>query len=255
MAKLRAAVLAAGRGTRMGGTTPKTLLPVAGHEPLLGYILEGLHSAGIDDLFVVTGHRSEEIQEYVTAHSKIETVTFGRNPRFASWGNFHSVRVALDQSPGMNVLVVNSDVIVHPRVYGRVADTRGDLVLAIDDSRRLDEEDMRVELSGDRVVAIGKHLRMAVSHGEYAGVSMLRSSAAMLYQEISTELEWRALTDLYYEDVYQMMIERNVDTRSAPVGAGAYAEVDTPDDVAAAAAVIEGNPDAWSAAAEGAQTS
>ncbi|HEY7875548.1 MAG TPA: NTP transferase domain-containing protein, partial [Actinomycetota bacterium] len=41
MAKLRAVVLAAGRGTRMGGGTPKTLLPIDGNEPLLHYILEG----------------------------------------------------------------------------------------------------------------------------------------------------------------------------------------------------------------------
>jgi choline kinase len=249
MAKLRAVVLAAGRGTRMGGTTPKTLLPIEDREPLLFYILEGLHSAGVDDLFVVTGHRPEEIQEYVTEHSKIEAVTFARNPRFASWGNFHSVRVALDQSPGMNVLVVNSDVIVHPRVYARVADTKGDLVLAVDNTRRLDEEDMRVELNRDRVLDIGKSLRMAVSHGEYAGVSLLRPAAAAVYNEMSTELEWRALTDLYYEDVYQMMIERAVDTHAALVGAGEYAEVDTPDDVAAAAEVVARNADAWPAVA------
>lgn len=249
MAKLRAAVLAAGRGTRMGGETPKTLLPVDGHQPLLYYILEGLNAAGVDDIFVVTGHRPGEVQEYVTEHSKIKDVTFSRNPRYASWGNFHSVRIALDQSPGMNVLVVNSDVVVHPQVYGRVADTRGDLVLAVDNTRRLDEEDMRVELSRDRVLGIGKSLRMAVSHGEYAGVSLLRPDAAAAYGEISTELEWRALTNLYYEDVYQMMIERRIDTHAAFVGAGEYAEVDTPEDLPAAAAVIERNAGAWPAPA------
>ena len=245
MAKLRAAVLAAGRGTRMGGETPKTLLPVGDRAPLLHYILKGLDTAGVDDILVVTGHRPKEIQDYVTEHAPAAPVTFIRNSRFASWGNFHSVRVALDQSPGMDVLVVNSDVVVHPEVYGRVSAARGDLVLAVERSNRLDEEDMRVQLSGDRVLAIGKSLRVALSHGEYAGVSLLRPDAAGAYSEICTELEWRALTNLYYEDVYEMMIERKVDAHAATVQAGEYAEVDTPEDVPAAASVIERNLDAW----------
>lgn len=250
MANLRAVVLAAGRGTRMGGETPKTLLPVDGRAPLLHYILEGLHAAGIGDLLVVTGHRPAEIQDYVTAHSKIDSVTFLRNMRFASWGNFHTVRVAIDQSPGMDVLVVNSDVIVHPDVYRDTADTHGDLVLAVQRRRVLDAEDMRVQLSGDRVLAIGKDLRMPLSHGEYAGVSLLRPEACRIYSEISTDLEWRADTNRYYEDVYEMMIQHGVDAHAALVPEGAYAEVDTPDDVPAAAAVIDRHPEAWPAPAE-----
>jgi len=249
MAKLRAAVLAAGRGTRMGGATPKTLLPVDGREPLLHYILEGLAAAGVEDVLVVTGHRHDEIQQYVSSHRAGSDASFVRNARYASWGNFHTVRVALDQSPGMEILVVNSDVVVHPDVYRRVAATAGDLVLAVQRRRRLDEEDMRVQLSGDRVLAIGKDLLMPLSHGEYAGVSLLRGDATRLYSELSTELEWRAHTDLYYEDVYGLMLERKIDARAAFVDDGEYAEVDTPEDVAGAAAVIDRNSSAWAAAA------
>jgi choline kinase len=247
VAKLRAVLLAAGRGTRMGGETPKTLLPVGDHEPLLYYILEGLHAAGIEQLLVVTGHRPQEVQDYVAEHSKIPDVVFNRNARYASWGNFHSVRVGLDQSPGMDVLVVNSDVVVHPDVYRRVATARGELVLAVETRRVLDAEDMRVQLDGDRALAIGKDLRLPLSHGEYAGVSLLRRGAAEMYLDISTDLEWRARTDLYYEDVYEMMLQRGIDARAALVRVGEYAEVDTPEDLAAAAAVIERNAGAWPA--------
>jgi choline kinase len=245
MAKLRAAVLAAGRGTRMGGATPKTLLPVDGKEPLLHYILAGLARAGVDDVLFVTGHRSDEIEKYVGSHPAASTVSFVRNARYASWGNFHTVRVALDQSPGMDVMVVNSDVVVHPDVYARVAAAPGDLVLAVQRSRRLDQEDMRVRLSGDRVLAIGKDLLMPLSQGEYAGVSLLRPDAARVYTEVSTELEWRAHTNLYYEDVYGLMIERRVDAHAAPVEPGEYAEVDTPHDLAAAVAVIDRHEPSW----------
>lgn len=248
MAKLRAVVLAAGRGVRMGGRKPKTLIPVGDHQPLLHYILAGLRTAGVDDLLVVTGFEPGQIQGFVDEHWSGET-TYVFNARFASWGNFHSVRVALDQSPGMDVLFVNSDVIVHPDVYSRVAAASGDLVLAVQKRQQhlLNEEDMRVKLRNDRVEAIGKDLSRGKSHGEFAGVSLVRPTAARVYADLATNLEWRAATTLYYEDIYGAMIP-TVDTRAAWVGPDEYAEVDEPADLDAATHVIETNASIWDGA-------
>lgn len=246
MAKLRGVVLAAGRGVRMGGRTPKTLLPLKDQEPMLHYILSGLQSAGIEDLLVVTGFEPARIQEFVAERWDSDNVTFVFNARYASWGNFHSVRVALDQSPGMNVLIVNSDVVVHPDIYRRTAATHGDLVLAVQkrEPHRLDQEDMRVELQRDRVISIGKTIKHARSHGEFAGVSLLRPPAAGVYTNLATNLEWRAATTLYYEDIYAAMLPR-LDAHAALVGGDEYAEVDTPADVEAAVGVIERHGAAW----------
>lgn len=249
MAKLRGVVLAAGRGVRMGGRTPKTLLPLKDREPLLHYILSGLRTAGVEDLLVVTGFEPAQIQDFVDQHWDGERVTYVFNARYASWGNFHSVRMALEQSPGMNVLVVNSDVIVHPDVYARAAATQGDLVLAVQkrEPHRLDEEDMRVELQRDRVAAIGKSIKKARSHGEFAGVSLLRPAAARVYSNLATNLEWRSATTGYYEDIFGAMLSR-VEARAALVGSDEYAEVDTPADVEAALGVIERHETAWAGA-------
>lgn len=236
MARLRAAVLAAGRGVRMGGGTPKSLLPVKGNDPLLRFILNALQSAGIEDLLVVTGHRPADVQSYVDEHWT-GSAQYVWNPRYASWGNFHSVRIAIDQSPGASLLVMNSDIVIHPDVLRRTIDADGDLVLAVQRRKNLDKEDMRVELSGDRVLDIGKDLKGPRSHGEFAGVSLIRPTAARLYQDISSTLEWRADTHGYYEDVYQALI-RQLDVRASSVGSGEYAEVDTPEDQQAAIQVI-----------------
>jgi choline kinase len=222
----------------MGGGTPKTLLPLEDKEPLLRYILEGLRSSGITNILIVTGHRPDEIQAYVAEHGSGLEVAYVRNARFASWGNFHSVRMALEQSPANDLVVVNSDVVVTPEVYRRVAETPGDLVLAVEKRLVLDAEDMKVRLAGDRVLAIGKGLKRAFGHGEYAGVSLLRPRATRRYLDISTELEWANRIDPYYEDVYGEMMG-GLDVRAALVSAGEYAEVDTPADVAAAVAVVE----------------
>lgn len=249
MAGVRAVVLAAGRGVRMGGgLVPKTLLPMGDAEPLLSYILRGLHGAGISDLMVVTGHGRSHVEEYVDAHWTGDEPVYVFNARYASWGNFHSLRVALDQSPGRDVLVVNSDVVVVPDVYARVAAGEGDLVLAVQKKMRLDEEDMRVQLDRRRVGAIGKDIPMGLSHGEFAGVSLLRPDAARTYVQVATNNEWRSLTGVYYEDVYAAMIPR-VRVTAVTVREGEYAEVDEPSNVPDAIEVIAAHEGAWSATA------
>jgi choline kinase len=249
VAGVRAVVLAAGRGVRMGGgLVPKTLLPMGDEEPLLSYILRGLHSAGITDLMVVTGHGRSHLEEYVGEHWAGDKPTFVFNARYASWGNFHSVRVALDQSPGQDVLVVNSDVVVAPDVYARVVAGDGDLVLAVEKKMRLDEEDMRVQLDRRVVKAIGKDIPMGLSHGEYTGVSLLRPDAARAYLHVATNNEWRSVTNVYYEDVYAAMIPL-VRATAVTVREGEYAEVDEPSNVPDAIEVIATHQSAWSASA------
>ena len=66
---MRAFVLAAGLGTRMGAitrSTPKCLLPI-GRKPLLGRWLEGLARAGITRALVNTHHLPEPVRDYVAS--------------------------------------------------------------------------------------------------------------------------------------------------------------------------------------------
>jgi L-glutamine-phosphate cytidylyltransferase len=238
MAKVRAAVLAAGRGVRMGGHTPKTLIPLGNREPLLWYILDGLKRSGMEDVLIVTGFRPGAVQEFVEERIEGMEITYVFNARYASWGNFHSVRMAVDQSPGMDLLVVNSDIVVSPDVFTRTSAASGELVLAVQKRPNLDAEDMRVELEGERVKQIGKDVTMVRSHGEFSGVSLLRPFAARLYQDIASDLEWKAETSGYYEDIYAGIL-RETDAHAAPVEEGEYAEVDEPEDVEAALAVVD----------------
>ena len=245
MAKLRAALLAAGRGIRMGGAEPKALIALDDKEPPLHYLLRALEKNGVNDLLVITGFAPPALETYLAKHSEGFQVTFARNARFASWGNFHSVRMALDQSPGMDLLLLNSDIVVTPAVLERAVATDADLVLAVQRRRRLEAEDMRVELDGDIVRGIGKGLKMVRSHGEFCGVSVIRPRGARVYGDVANGLEWRAETSLYYEDVYARMLD-SIGARASVVEEGEYAEIDSPEDVSAAVAVVEHNEPAWS---------
>jgi dTDP-glucose pyrophosphorylase len=64
---MKAVVLAAGKGVRMGTLTDhcaKPLLPVA-NKPILGWTLEALRAADVRDVLLVVGHRQEQIRRVV----------------------------------------------------------------------------------------------------------------------------------------------------------------------------------------------
>ena len=56
-----AVVMAAGRGTRMGGDLPKVLFEAAG-KPLVRWVLDALAAAGITDRIVVVGYRAALVE-------------------------------------------------------------------------------------------------------------------------------------------------------------------------------------------------
>ena len=57
-----AIIMAAGRGTRMGGDLPKVLFEAAG-KPLVRWVLDALAAAGIADRIVVVGYRAALVEE------------------------------------------------------------------------------------------------------------------------------------------------------------------------------------------------
>ena len=86
-----AIILAAGRGTRLAGTTSKVLRPLLG-KPMISYIISTLKHVPIQDIYVVTGHMAEDVQG-----------ALGRGVNYATQqeqlGTAHAVKAALEELP------------------------------------------------------------------------------------------------------------------------------------------------------------
>ena len=68
MKQIKAVILAAGKGTRLGKLTeavPKPLLLLHG-VPALEYILDGIANTGITDICLVVGYHATKIEKWVT---------------------------------------------------------------------------------------------------------------------------------------------------------------------------------------------
>ena len=63
---MKAVILAAGQGTRMGPltvNTPKVMLPIA-NKPILSYVIQSARDAGIRDFVLVVGYGAKLIKDY-----------------------------------------------------------------------------------------------------------------------------------------------------------------------------------------------
>ncbi len=113
---MQAVVLAAGEGARMGPFTasePKVMIPV-GNRPILGYVVEALASAGVEDIVMVVGYRRERIMSFFQDGkgwgARIAYVVQGKQ-----LGTAHAVWEARDRLKGP-FLVVNGSNVIDERV-------------------------------------------------------------------------------------------------------------------------------------------
>ena len=112
---ITAVLLAAGRGSRLGGLTdevPKPLMRLGGRT-LLDRGLESLSSAGIEDVVVVTGYRDEAIKSLdLGAHG--QRVRLAHNAEWETSGIVSSFMTASPERLGGDVVVVYGDIVYQP---------------------------------------------------------------------------------------------------------------------------------------------
>ncbi len=232
-------VLAAGAGRRLRPDTdalPKALLPVDGHITILDSARRNLAAVGLSAIVVVVGYAADAIRDRVAGVERDHGVrlTLGDNDRAEEWNNAYSLWLAREYFAA-GALLVNGDT-VHPvsvekTLLSAAADTPVGLILAIDDVKRLAEEEMKVVVGADGMITrITKLMDPAIAHGEYIGATLIGASAAAPLAA-ALEATWRRDPSLYYEDGFQELADRGGAIAVAPIGLVDWVEVDNHDDL------------------------
>ena len=107
---MRAIILAAGRGSRMGGLTedhPKCLTPFAGRT-LLEWQLGALRAAGIRDIAIVRGYLAESL-------NPADCIWF-ENPEWARTNMVSTLACASQWLQRDDCIVSYSDIVYHPAI-------------------------------------------------------------------------------------------------------------------------------------------
>ncbi len=123
-----AAVLAAGRGSRLGGDASKPLLEWRGR-PLVAWALDAVTASGLAPVVVVVGYRADEVAA-VAGDTDVEVV---ENPDWEEGiaSSLRAVLAVLTPRPSVEAVCVGlaDQPFVTAEAYRRVAGTPGELVI------------------------------------------------------------------------------------------------------------------------------
>lgn len=118
---MKAVILAAGKGTRMKELTnevPKPMLKVEGR-PILEHIVRGILSAGVKEIFIVTGHRAETIEHYFGDGAKWGArISYGR--QLVQDGTGKAPEVAKEFVGVSSFVLTYGDILVKPETYAQM---------------------------------------------------------------------------------------------------------------------------------------
>lgn len=235
----RAVMLAAGDGGRLGHHTralPKPLVRLNGR-PLVDYTLDALVEAGVSELVVVTGYREKQIRAALQADAPQGLdIEFVSNPRFEAGASL-SLRAAQDLVDGVPFLLLMSDHVVSADLLGRLLAAPGERRLfggsfvAADRTRRdpaYEDEATRLAIDADGLVTqIGKHL--PEWHALDAGAFLLAPSLWDAADAVAEDCE---LSTIFSE------LARRRCLAAADISGAFWYDVDTAEDLAAAAALM-----------------
>jgi choline kinase len=232
-------VLAAGAGRRLRpytDTLPKTLVPIADGLTVLDGTLRNFAAVGLQDAVLVVGYRADAVRDRQTALERAYGVRLHLvdNDKAETWNNAYSLWCAREYL-GEGVILANGDT-VHPvSVEETLLDARGPaLVLAVDTQKSLAEEEMKVRWSAETgLQRITKTMPPATAYGEYIGVTLIEPAAAAPLTA-ALETTWQGNPDLYYEDGYQVLVDRGFRVDVQPIGAVDWVEIDDHRDLARA---------------------
>ena len=239
---MKAIILSAGQGSRLGHLTddrPKCLIEFGGRS-LLDWQLDTLAANGVEDVVVVTGFRDDQIAAVLARRSGGPTVRTVFNPFFKVADNLGSLYMVRAELTG-DCLVWNGDTLVSKALMARVVtnETPG-ICVTIDRKPAYDDDDMKV-IADDhgRLRAIGKRISEGVN-AESIGLLAFRGGGAERFAEaIDRAMRTAEGTTIWYLRVIHHLAQDG-DVRTLDIKGEEWGEVDFPEDVAPAEALVKG---------------
>jgi L-glutamine-phosphate cytidylyltransferase len=234
---MRALILAAGRGSRMGNLgddRPKCLVELDG-QPLIERQVAALRRGGADEIGVVRGYRAEMID--------LPGLTYFANERWAETNMVMSLAAAASWLRSGSVIVSYADIFYRSELVRGLASAPGQLVISYDRAwRRLwarrfadplaDAETFRIDAAGQLLDIGGKTTQIEDIEGQYMGLMKFTPPAwraveallSTLYPPIRDRLDGTGL------------LRRLLAGKDVPIDTfgtdGQWGEIDNPEDVA-----------------------
>jgi L-glutamine-phosphate cytidylyltransferase len=233
---MRALILAAGRGSRMGSLVddrPKCLVEFEGR-PLLERQIAALRSGGADEIGVVRGYRAETID--------LPGLFYFNNERWAETNMVMSLATAASWLRSGPLIVSYADIFYRSDLVRGLAAASGELVITYDRAwqslwtRRFkdplaDAETFRVDDDGRLLEIGGKTTRIAEIEGQYMGLLKFAPAAWAVVEKMLSALDGATRDRLDMTGLLRRLLSEDQLAINTFATEGQWGEIDNPDDI------------------------
>lgn len=242
---MKAIILAAGRGKRLGEAAagrPKCLLQFGGTSLLQRHI-ENLDGLGIDGIILVTGYRHDDIAAAlatIESRAPVETIV---NPDY-ELGSVVSLHCAYEfLADGTATILMDADVLYGPDILGRLFNTQYGNCFLLDRDFEPGEEPVKLCVAGAVPVEFRKRPDAGISwdyQGESVGFFRFDSAmSARLARRAGQYLDDDRTDEPYEEAIRDLLRETPHLFHVEDITGQAWLEIDFPADVERAAEMYE----------------
>lgn len=190
---MKAVILAAGVGSRLGRPYPKTLSVLPTREKILGRQIRIIRQHGIREIYVVVGFKMSLIME------EFPDVFYVYNPYYYKTNTSKSLLAAL-VSLHDDIVWTNGDVVFEENAFKKIIDSDGNVIGA--NKAKCGTEEVKYRVSQEnRIVEISKHV--ANAEGEAVGINKV---AKQTLPEFVDALRGCADSD-YFEKGLEMLVQ------------------------------------------------
>jgi L-glutamine-phosphate cytidylyltransferase len=233
---MRALILAAGRGSRMGQfgeDRPKCLVELNGR-PLIERQMTALRRGGVDEIGVVRGYRAEMID--------FSGLSYFANNRWAETNMVMSLAAAAPWLRSGPVIVSYADIFYRRELVRGLAGAPGQLVVSYDRAwRRLwtrrfadplaDAETFRINAAGQLLEIGGKTTRIEDIEGQYMGLLKFTPPAWSAVERLLSTLDAPTRDRLDVTGLLRRLLAENLLSIGTFGTDGQWGEIDNPEDV------------------------
>lgn len=232
---MKAIILAAGNGRRLGKEKPKCLIKINGKSILERQI--SILKKYVDEIIVVTGYKHKMVEKLA---ERLELITIW-NPLFFC-ENIVSLFFGTIEVSGQ-FIILNGDTLVCENIIKSLVVTKGN-VLVVDRWKGSEQGDdelfyrdynveaMKVEYDGAKILNVSKKIGRWESWGEYIGLAKI-SNGKKFHNEIERLIGEGHIHE-WYEFVFNVMIEKGIVFHLLPIfgfGIPLWDEIDTIEDL------------------------
>lgn len=209
---MKAVILAAGVGSRLGKPYPKSLSRLPNGESILGRQIRILREYGINEIIVVVGFKMGLIME------SFPQVYYKYNPVYYITNTSKSLFRGIEHIDD-DVIWINGDVIFDEKIIEKAVQEKGNLVLV--NSAHCGEEE--VKYTADHkgyITAISKTVEQA--QGEAVGINIISKADIQEFRESLKECEDHD----YFEKGIEKMIEKGKKFKAVDISEFRCIEID-----------------------------